>query len=78
MSGMQLSMAKKQVFGQMVLAHENKEALFLRMGKSFLHYNRYDSLQEIFQKIERVSSLQIMDIANEIYHPGQMCCLVFE
>ena len=78
MSDMQLSKAKKQAFGQMVLSKENKEAMFLGLGKSFLHFNRYDSLQEVFQKIERVTPLQIMDIANEIYNPEQMCCLVFE
>ena len=78
MSDMQLHRSKKQTFGQMVLAHENKEALFLGLGKSFLHYNRYDSLQEIFQKIERITPMQIMDIANEVYNPEQMFCLVFE
>ena len=77
MSDLQLSMAKKQVFGQMVLARENREALFLGLGKSFLHYNRYDSLQEIFQKIERVNPMQIMEIANEIYNPSQLSCLMF-
>ena len=78
MSDIQLHKAKKQAFGQMVLAHENKETLFLGLGKSFLHYNRYDSLQEIFQKIEQITPIQIMDIANEVYHPEQICRLVFE
>ena len=44
LSDLQLSKAKKQVFGQMVLSNENKEGLFLGLGKSFLHYNRYDTL----------------------------------
>ena len=78
LSDIQLYNAKKQAYGQMVLAHENKEALFLGLGKSFLHYNRYDSLQEIFQKIEQITPMQILHIANEIYHPKQMFCLVFE
>ena len=78
MSDMQLHRAKKQAYGQMVLAHENKEALFLGLGKSFLHYNRYESLQEIFQLTELVTPLQIMKIANEVYHPDQLFSLVFE
>ena len=78
LSDLQLSMAKKQAFGQMILSSENRETLFLGLGKAFLHYDRYDSLQEIFQKVERVTSLQIMDIANEIYNPAQMFYLVFE
>jgi predicted Zn-dependent peptidase len=78
MSDMQLSMAKKQAFGQMVLSNENKEAQFLGLGKAFLHYNRYDSLQEIFRKIESVSPTHIMEIANEIYNPERLFCLVYE
>ena len=78
MSDMQLYKAKKQTFGQMVLAHENKEALFLGLGKSFLHYNRYDSLLEIFQKIEQVTPQQIRETANEILNPERLFCLVYE
>ena len=78
MSDTQLSMAKKQAFGQMVLSNENKEAQFLRLGKSFLHYDRYDSLPEIFHKIEQITPGQIMEIANEIYNPDQLFCLVFK
>ena len=78
MSDTQLSMAKKQVFGQMVLSNENKEALFLGLGKAFLHYNRYDSLSEIYQKIERVTPQQIQETANEIFNPERLFCLAFE
>jgi predicted Zn-dependent peptidase len=78
MNDTQLAMVKKQVFGQMVLANENQEALFLGLGKSFLHYNRYDSLQEVFRKIEIVTPSQILEIANEIYDPEQLFSLIFE
>jgi len=78
MSDTQLSMAKKQAFGQMVLSQENKEALFLGLGKTFLHYHRYDSLQEVFQKIEQITPQQIRETANEIFNPDQLFCLTFE
>ena len=78
LSDLQLSMAKKQAFGQMVLSTENKEALFLGLGKSFLHYGRYQTLQEMFQQIDRITSNQLQEIANEVFIPAQICCLVFE
>lgn len=78
LSDLQLSKAKKQAFGQMVLSNENKEGLFLGLGKSFLHYNRYDTLQEVFQKIERVTPQQLQEAANEVFDPEQLFCLVFE
>lgn len=77
-SNRQLSMAKKQVFGQMVLGSEHRESLFLGLGKSFLHYNRYDTLQEMFQKIENVTAQQIQDVANEIFDPAKMYTLIYE
>jgi len=78
LSYLQLSRAKKQVFGQMVLSNENKEGLFLGLGKSFLHYNRYDSLPEIFQKIERVTPQLIQETAIEVFAPERLFWLVFE
>jgi predicted Zn-dependent peptidase len=78
MSDLQLTMAKKQIFGQMVLSNEHKEAVFLGLGKSFLHYNRYDSLSEIVKKIEQVTPQQIQDTANEIFDPERLFWLVFE
>ena len=77
MSDMQLSMAKKQAYGQMVLSCENRESLFLGLGKSFLHYNKYDTLPEIVQKIERITAQQIQETANEIFDPERLYCLVF-
>ena len=78
LSDLQLSKAKKQIFGQMVLSNENKEGLFLGLGKSFLHHNYYDTLPEVFQKIERVTPQQIQEIANEVFNPEQLFWLVFE
>ena len=74
----QLAAAKKQAIGQMVVASDNKEGLFLGLGKSFLHYNKYDSLPEIFRKIEAVTAEQIQDVANEIFAPEQLFCLIYE
>lgn len=74
----QLTAAKKQAIGQMVVASDNKEGLFLGLGKSFLHYNKYDSLPEIFKKIEAVTAEQIQDVANEIFAPESLFSLIYE
>ena len=78
LSDLQLSAAKKQAIGQMVVSSENKEGLFLGMGKSFLHYNKYDSLTETFKKIEGITAQQIQDTANEIFAPEQLFSLIYE
>lgn len=78
LSDTQLAAAKKQAIGQIVVSSENKEGLFLGLGKSFLHYDKYDSLPEIFRKIEAATAEQIQDVANEIFAPEQLFSLIYE
>lgn len=78
LSEAQLAAAKKQAIGQIVVSSENKEGLFLGLGKSFLHYNKYDSLTEIFSKIEATQALQIQEVANEIFAPDLLFSLIYE
>ena len=74
----QLAAAKKQAIGQLGVAGDNKESLFLGLGKSFLHYNKYEPLQEVFKKIEKVTAEQILETANNILHPEKLLKLIYE
>lgn len=78
LSDTQLTAAKKQVIGQLGVAGDNKEGLFLGLGKSYLHYNRYDTLPEVFAKIERLSSSEILEVANEVFAPDRLFHLIYE
>lgn len=78
LSDNQLSTAKKQAIGQIVLSSENKEGLFLGLGKSFLHYNKYDSTTETFHKIEAVTAQQILEVANEVFASEALFRLIYE
>ena len=74
----QLHAAAKQLKGQMGVASDHKENVALAMGKSFLHYNRYDSLQESYKKIEALTSGQLLEIANEVFDEEMLFRLIFE
>ena len=74
----QLAAAKKQAIGQMGVAGDNKEGMFLGLGKSFLHYCRYETLPEIFSKIEKITAEQILETANEILHSTNLFKLIYE
>ena len=74
----QLSAAKKQAIGQLGVAGDNKESLFLGLGKAFLHYNQYEMLPEVFAKIEKITAEQILESANEILHPKKLFRLIYE
>ncbi|MDR0575911.1 MAG: insulinase family protein [Tannerella sp.] len=74
----QLAAAKKQAIGQLGIAGDNKESLFLGLGKSYLHYNRYEILPEVFMKIEKITAEQIQETANDILHPEKIFRLIYE
>ena len=74
---MQLHKAKKQLLGQIAISSENHETLMLSMAKSYLVYERIDSLEEIGQKIKNISSAEILDIANEILDEKTLSSLTF-
>lgn len=78
LSDTQLAAAKKQVIGQLGVSGDNKEGLFLGLGKSYLHYNRYDTLTEVFAKIEGLTASQLLEAANEIFDPEQLFYLIYE
>jgi predicted Zn-dependent peptidase len=74
---LQMLRAKRQLIGQLAIAGENHEDLMLTLGKTFLFYNNVDPFDVVFKKIEAVTPLQILEVANEILNPGNMCRLVY-
>jgi predicted Zn-dependent peptidase len=75
---LQLTRAKKQLAGQIAIAGENREDLMLTIGKSYLFYNRVDPMKIVFEKIDAITSEQLIDVANEILDPSRMSRLVYK
>lgn len=78
LSASQLAAAKKQVIGQLGVSGDNREGLFLGLGKSFLHYDRYDTLPEVFEKIEQLTATEIREVANDVFAPDRLFSLIYE
>ena len=74
----QLAQAKQRLIGQIALGEENRLGVLISMAKSLLDYNKIDSLKEVFEKINKVTSVQLMDIANDIMAPQNLSTLIFE
>ena len=75
---LQLARAKKQLIGQLGVATDHRESTFLRLGKSFLHHNHFDSLPDICAQIESLSSGCLWDICNEVFDEGGISLLKYE
>jgi len=75
---LQLHAAQKQLFGQMMISSEQKENGTLTMGKSMLHFNRFDSMDEVAAKVQRYTPTLLREIANEILDPASMSMLIYK
>ncbi|MGK7389829.1 MAG: M16 family metallopeptidase [Candidatus Cyclobacteriaceae bacterium M2_1C_046] len=73
----QLHTAKEQLMGQLAMSEENNLSLMLMMGKSILDRNKIDTLDEIFERIRRVTSRELLDIAQEMFDEEQLSLLTY-
>lgn len=78
LTSIQLHAAKKQLYGQMLISSENKENQTLSMGKCMLHFNRYDSMEEVIRKVESFTPESLLEIANEVLDPQAMTLLIYK
>jgi predicted Zn-dependent peptidase len=74
----QLKQAKEKFIGQIALAEENRLSLIISMAKSLLDFDRIDSLEDIFNKINAVTAEDLLEISNEIFDNDRMITLLFE
>lgn len=74
----QLTAAKKQALGQLGVSIDNREGLFLNMGKSFLHYNFFASMEEVFKQINDITAEGILDIAQTVLAPDKLFMLSYD
>lgn len=73
----QLHRAKEQLMGQLAMAEENYTGLMLMMGKSILDSGRIQSLEEIFEKIRKITAYDLMETADEMFNPDTLSYLTF-
>ena len=73
----QLNAAKKQIIGQIGVARDNAESTALGMAKTFLHYNKMDDPQEVFQRIEALTSKELWEVSNKMFAEEQLSTLIY-
>ena len=73
----QLTALKKQTLGQIAVAADSNESMALELGKSFLHYDRFEPLECLFRRIESLTPPQLLEVANEIFDEARLSRLTF-
>jgi predicted Zn-dependent peptidase len=75
---LQLSRAKLQLSGNLALAYESKIAEMLSIGKTYLVFDKVDSIFEINQKIEKLTAEEILTVSNEIFDTSRFTQLIYQ
>ena len=66
---LQLSRAKKQVQGQIALAQENAGSSVGSAARSLLHRGSIEPLEQIMERIDRISATELLEVANQVFEP---------
>lgn len=74
----QLSAAKKQIKGEIGIACDNFENCATDMARSFLHYNKFENLQELFNRIDCLSPEDLQNIASELFREDNLTTLIYK
>lgn len=73
----QLFNNQQQLIGQLAMAEEGNMNFMLMMAKSLLDLERIDSLDELFVQMQKVTALDIRDLANEMFQENEISSLTF-
>ncbi|MBQ8502214.1 MAG: insulinase family protein [Bacteroides sp.] len=77
LSPTQLAAAKKQLIGQIGVAGDNNENNALSMAKTFLHYNKYETPEAVFRRIEALTSEELWQVSNEVFTESYLSTLIY-
>ena len=77
LSAFQLAAAKKQIIGQIGVASDNFENNALDMGKTFLHYGKFEEHTEVFKRIEALTAEHLLEVANEMFDENFLSTLIY-
>lgn len=75
---MQLHYAKKQFIGQTAIANETKLNEMLTIGRTALFSDEVNTMEEYFASIDRLTSDDLLTVANEIFDREKFSQLTFE
>jgi predicted Zn-dependent peptidase len=68
MGSLQLNRSKEQLKGHLALGLDSNSGLMLGLGKSLLLFNQIDTIEEIYEGIDRLSASELLEIANTYFN----------
>lgn len=72
-----LKSIKEQLMAQLAMAEESNMGFMMMMGRSLLDYNKVDSLNDMFDKIKKITPDELLEISKEMFEPENINQLIF-
>lgn len=73
----QLRSAIKQIKGQIGVGCDNFENYILDSAKVFLHYDRYETVEDAFSKLDSLTPELLQEVAQEMFNDDELTTLIF-
>ena len=77
LEGRVLQRIKKQLIGQLAIAADNAESQMISQAKSVLAFDKVETPEQIKEKINAVTAVELQEIAEEILHPDRLSVLIY-
>jgi predicted Zn-dependent peptidase len=78
LTSIQLHRAKEQLKGHLALGMDSNSGLMQGLGKSMLAFNQIDTLQEMHQEIDKITSKQLLEMAATFMKRDSCSELIFD
>jgi predicted Zn-dependent peptidase len=78
LTSIQLQRAKEQLKGHLALGMDSNSGLMQGLGKSMLSFNQIDTLQEMHQEIDKITSKQLLEMAATFMDRSSCSELIFD
>ena len=73
----QLAAAKKQLCGQIGIACDNFENYAIALGKTYAHYHSHYEPENLYERINQITSADLQQVAAEVYDPDVLTTLIY-
>lgn len=74
----QFQSALKQIKGQIGVACDNFENYILDTAKAFLHYNKFEGVEDTFLHLDRLTPELLQAVAREVFDDNELVTLIFK
>ena len=74
----QLLASKEQLKGHLALGMDSNAGLMMGLGKSLLLFNQIDTIQEIYESIDRLTASDLLEVANTYFQEDLISELIID